>query len=284
MSFIAVAIGGGALIGGIASIGSASIQAGAAQSAQQLQYQEQQQALQFQKQQWQTQQTNMAPWLQQGQGAVRTLGNLQNQALSGQGPLAPWTQQFQAPTIQQAEQEPGYQFALQQGTNALTNSAAASGNLLTGNTGEALQQYGQQAGQQDYQNVYNRALQQYQQSYNQYQQNQSNLFNRSASLAGLGQTAAGQLGSEGQAASGNVAYTDINAGAQQGQQINAAAYQQASGYTGAASSIGGGLTNLQQYLLMQNQQATAQANAGLAGGEYNNAAPPYTPLPEGTIS
>src|SRR5260221_488712 len=98
------------------------MQAGAAKNAAQLQYQSQQNALDFQKQEWQTQQGNMAPWVQQGQGAVKTLGGLQDQALAGQGPLAPWTGQFQAPSMEQAQNEPGYKFALQQGTNALTNS------------------------------------------------------------------------------------------------------------------------------------------------------------------
>ena len=252
MSFIAVAIGGGALIGAIGSSFAASTQAGAAESAQQLQYQEQQQALQFQQQEWNTQQQNMAPWIKQGQGAINTLGGLQNQALQGQGPLAPWTQQFQAPTAEQAAEYPGYQFQLQQGTNALTNSAAASGNLLTGNTGEALQQYGQQLGQSDYTNVYNQALQQYQQSYNQYQNNQTNLFNRYASLAGMGQTSAGQLGSQGQAAAGNIANISLIGGAQQGQQINNAAAAQASGYVGMANALGGGLNNLSQYAMLQN--------------------------------
>src|SRR5258708_37761878 len=162
MSFVAVAIGGGALIGAIGSNLAAGKQASAAKSAQQLEFQSQQNALDFQKQEFATQQGNLAPWIQQGQGAVSTLGGLQNQALAGQGPLAPWTGQFQAPTSAQAAQEPGYKFALEQGTNALTNSAAASGNLLTGNTGEALQRYGQQFGEENYQNVYNRATQQYQ--------------------------------------------------------------------------------------------------------------------------
>lgn len=208
--------------------------------------------MQFQEKEWRQQQGNMAPWIQAGQGAVGNLSALQNQALAGTGPFAPWTQQFQAPTIQQAENEPGYKFALQQGSNALTNSAAASGNLLTGNTGEALQQYGQQLGEENYQNVYNRAMQQYQLGYNQYQQNQSNLFNRYASLAGLGQTATGQLGSEGQAAASNVGNISLTGGAQIGQQLNNAAAAQASGYVGAGNAIGGGLNNLGQYAMLQN--------------------------------
>jgi hypothetical protein len=242
----------GAGIGAGASLSAAGTQADAAQQAAQLQYKSQQDALAFQKQEFQTQQGNLAPFIKAGQGAVSTLSGLQNQALKGGGPLAPWTQQFQAPTGAQAAAEPGYKFALQQGTNALTNSAAASGNLLTGNTGEALQQYGQQFGEQNYQNVYNRALQQYQQSYNQYQQNQGNLFNRYASLAGLGQTATATAGNQGQAAAGNVANISLTGGAQIGQQLNNAAAAQASGYVGAGNAIGGAIGNLGQYAMLQN--------------------------------
>lgn len=270
MSFVAVAIGGGALIGAIGSGIAGSKQAGAANNAAQLQYQEQQQALAFQKQEWNQQQQNMAPWIQQGQGAVGTLGNLQNEALQGQGPLAPWTQQFQAPTAAQAAQAPGYQFQLQQGEGALQNSAAASGGLLTGNTGEALQQYGQGLAQSDYNNVYNQALQQYQQSYNQYQNNQSNLFNRYASLAGLGQQSAGQLGSQGQAAAGNVANISLTGGAQIGQQLNNAAAANASGYVGAANSIGGGLNNLGQYATLQSLLGQ-NGTSGVTSADYANA-------------
>lgn len=269
MSTVAIGSIAAAGIGAAGSLAAGSEQAGAAKSAQQLQYEEQQQALQFQEQQWNTQQGNMAPWLRAGQGAVNTLSGLNAQALQGQGPLAPWTGQFQAPTLAQAQQEPGYQFALQQGTAALGNSAAASGNLLTGNTGEALQQYGQNLGEQNYQNVYNRAMQQYQQGYNQFEQGQANTFNRYASIAGLGQTAAGQLGQEGQAASSNVGNISLTGGAQQGQQINNAAAAQASGYVGAANSIGGGINNLSQYAMLQQllqQQGTGAYSANATGG------------------
>lgn len=262
-------IGGSLIAGGIgagASIYAAGKQSDAAKNAAQLQRDAQRDALDFQKEQWKTQQGNMAPWIKAGQGAVGTLSGLQNQALYGQGPLAPWTQQFSAPTMAEAAKEPGYQFALQQGTNALTNSAAASGNLLTGNTGEALQQYGQQFGEQNYQNVYNRAMQQYQQSYNQNQTNQSNLFNRYASLAGLGQTSAAQLGQLGQQAAGNVANISLTGGAQIGQQLNNAAAAQASGYVGAGNAFGGAIGNLSQYAMLQNLLGQGSYPAGQAPG------------------
>jgi hypothetical protein len=265
MSFIAVAIGGGAIIGAVGSGLAAHTQADAANNAAQLQYQSQQDALNFQKQVWQQQQGNMAPWIKAGQGAIGTLSGLQDQALTGQGPLAPWTGQFQAPTMEQAQNEPGYKFALEQGTHALTNSAAASGNLLTGNTGEALTQFGQQAGEQNYQNVYNRAMQQYQQGYNQFEQGQSNIFNRYASLAGLGQTSASQLGNQGQAAAGNIANISLTGGAQIGQQMNNAAAAQASGYVGGANAIGGAFGNLAQYAMLKNLYPPGQAPGGNTG-------------------
>src|SRR5258708_25388143 len=61
----------------------------------------------------------------------------------GQGLLTPWTQQFKAPTEAEAEQTPGYKFQLQQGENALQNSAAAQGGLLSGGTLAGLNNYAQ---------------------------------------------------------------------------------------------------------------------------------------------
>jgi hypothetical protein len=244
MSFIAVAIGGGALIGGISSLAAGSQQAGAAKNAQQLQAQEAQNALDFQKQEFNTQQQNEAPWLKAGSQAVGNLSQLAN------GGLPAWTGQFQAPTAAQAAATPGEQFELQQGSQALDNSAAARGGLLTSGTAKQQQEFGQGLASTNYQQAYNNALQQYQQSYNEFQQNQSNQFNRQASIAGLGQTAAGQLGSEGQAAAGNVANIDLTGGAQQGQQINNAAAATASGFVGAGNAASGALGNLGQYALL----------------------------------
>lgn len=55
--------------------------------------------------------------------------------------------------------DPSYQWRLSQGLEALENSAAARGGLLSGNTGRALQDYGQNAASQEYQNELSRWLQ-----------------------------------------------------------------------------------------------------------------------------
>ena len=193
----------------------------------------------------------------------------QTGAGGGFGSLAQgWNQEFQAPTAAQAAATPGYQFQLQQGMNALQNSAAARGGLLSGNTAEALQNYGQGLADSTYQQTYNNALGQYQTAYNQFQNNQQNQFNRLGALSGVGQTAAGQLNSAGQQAASNIAGISQNAGAQIGQSAQNAGAATASGYVGQANAINSGIggisSSAQQGLLL-----SQLANQGTGGGGYN---------------
>ncbi len=180
-----------------------------------------------------------------GTGAIPATDQAPSSSAGAPGSLdAPWTQQFQAPTGAQAAQYPGYQFQLQQGEQALQRSAAAQGNLLTGNTARDVNAYGQGVAQNDYNNVYNQALGQYQQNYNIFENNQANQYNRLAAMAGVGQTAVNQLGTAGQNAASNVSNIDLTAGAQQGQQANNAAAATASGYIGGANALSGGLSGV----------------------------------------
>jgi len=243
-------------IGAAGSLGAGSEQAGAAKSAEQLQYQEQQQALQFQEQEWEQQQQNEAPYLQAGGKAIGNLYNLAN------GGLPAWSGSFQAPTAQQAEQTPGYQFQVQQGDQALQNSAAARGGVLSSGTAKNLEAYNQGLASTDYQQVFNNSLTQYQQAYNEYQQNQLNQFNRLASVAGVGQTAVGQTGQLGQAASNNLGNIFLTGGAQQGQDLQFGAAANASGYVGAANAAAGGLGSLSGALTLQQILAQNGQNPG----------------------
>ena len=71
----------------------------------------------------------------------------------------PNTPEFVLPTGQQAlEQDPGYQFRIQQGLGALEQSAAARGLLRTGGSLKDVQEFGQRAASQEYQNAVDRAL------------------------------------------------------------------------------------------------------------------------------
>jgi len=54
------------------------------------------------------------------------------------------------------ETDPGYLFRLAEGQKVLENSAAARGGLLSGQTGKALQQYGQNFASNEFGNIYDR--------------------------------------------------------------------------------------------------------------------------------
>jgi len=167
---------------------------------------------------------------------------------SGFGSLmAPWTETFEAPTDVTEQNDPGFQFRLKQGQDALERSAAARGSLLTGGTAKDLTNYAQDYASNEYNNVYNRLLNQYVQRYNIFKQNQNDQYNRLASLAGLGQTTAGQLSSAGQNMANNAGSILMNSGQQIGNDIQNAAFQRGSGYVNSANiwnNTLGGLGNL----------------------------------------
>ncbi len=73
--------------------------------------------------------------------------------------------EFQRPTLQDAQNEPGFQFRQQQGNDALERSAAARGVLRTGGTLKDIVEYNQLFASQEYGHVFNRALGAYDRSY-----------------------------------------------------------------------------------------------------------------------
>ena len=108
--------------------------------------------------------------------------------------------------------DPGYEFRVGEGTRAIERGAAARGGLLSGGTGRALQRYGQDYASNEYTNVYNRI----------------------ANIAGLGQVSAGQSGQY-------AMYAGQGMGTAAAQGAQASAYgQQASGnaWANAANQIG----------------------------------------------
>jgi hypothetical protein len=248
------AIGGSAIAAHGASK-AADAQVAGANHAADLQHQDAQAALAFQKQEYADQQRNQAPFLHAGQGAIGTLySDLQS------GKYGDFTGTFQAPTAVTEQNDPGYQFRLSEGLKALQQSAAASGGLLNGGTGKSLIQYGQNFGSNEYQNVYNRAKDQFDTKYNIFKQNQTDRFNRYASIAGVGQTAAGQLGTTGANAANNIANTYLTSGAQIGQQYNNAAAARASGYVGTGNIYGSAFSNVAASLASLFHPASTSSN------------------------
>jgi hypothetical protein len=252
---------GGAAIQSSAAGHAASTQAQAAEDAAQLQHQDAQDALAFQKQQYNTQQKNMAPWLQAGRTDLATLQSQLPQLTSG------FNEKFQAPTGATEQNDPGYQFRLDQGMKALQNSAAAKGDLLSGNTLAASTQYGQNYASNEYGNVYNRAMGEFQNRFNIDSANKARKFNDLAALSGVGQTTATQLGQQGQEAANNVSQTYLTSGQQIGNQINNAAAATASGYGTSANAwsgaLGGSTSSLSNLLWMSQLFGRSNPTAGI---------------------
>lgn len=218
MGFIASALMGvgnsiaGGILKGHAAGDAANVQSQAAKAAQDLELKNQQAAIASQNTATSTNQANEQPYQEVGSTSANNLRNLVSTG-------------FTAPTLAEAEQNPGYEFALESGTNALDKSAAARGDVFTGTQGEALQKFGQDLGTTNYQQVYNNAL--------------SNYMTNYQTLLGatnVGQTAVGEMGQLGQEGAQNLGYVDLTGGAQQAQQINNAAAARASGYIGTANA------------------------------------------------
>jgi hypothetical protein len=140
------------------------------------------------------------PWIESGQRAVR---ELETRTFAGPGEFT---------------ESPGYQFRLNQGNQNILSNQSATGNLASGRTLKALQEYGQ-----DYASYeYDKFLNQYYQSLTPFQ-----------SLAGLGQTSAGTLGSQG-----------IATGQAMGSSAMAGAAQQGAAYMSAGNAMAAGYNNL----------------------------------------
>jgi len=114
-------------------------------------------------------------------------------------------------------EDPGYQFRLSQGVNALDRSAASRGSVGGGAHKKALLEYGQGLGSQEYQNFLNR----YYESLNPY-----------FSLAGMGQVSAGQGASMG-----------TQTGQLMGQNYLAGGRAKAGGYANWANALNSGMEN-----------------------------------------
>lgn len=222
MSWIAVAIGGSAVLGYMGSQNAASAESNAANNATATSQGE-----------FNTEQATEAPYVQAG-----------NQALGQiQGNMASYNQPF---TMSQFQQDPGYQFDLQQGQQSLDQSAAASGGIVSGAQMAALSNYSQNMASNEYGNAFNR-----------YQSQIQNSYNRLAGVAQLGQGAAANTGS-----------AAIQTGANIGNAQMAAGNAQAAGYVGGANAITGGVNSYLNYSSGQNLvNAIGSRYAGAGGSQ-----------------
>lgn len=125
--------------------------------------------------------------------------------------------------MQDYQEDPGYQFRLEQGAKALERAGAAKGGQLSGAQLKGLTDYNSGMASQEYGNAYNRFM-----------QNRTTKFGQLSNLAGLGQSSVGQTGALG-----------ANTASQMGNNLTGAANMSgaagiagANAWTGALNSMG----------------------------------------------
>jgi hypothetical protein len=209
---VAAAVIGGAVVGGLATTVAGNKAAGAQKDAAAMSTDEQ-------RRQFDITQQNMKPFRDAG---LSVLPELQ----SGLAPGGEFNRNF---TLQDFQKDPGYQFRMDQGQQALERSAAARGGLISGGTGKALTEYGQDYASGEYSNAYNR-----------FNNDQTTRFNRLSALAGTGQTATNTIGTLGAQTAANIGENYLQAG-------NA----RAAGYVNQGNAINNGVSSLGNFYLQQ---------------------------------
>ena len=208
-------------------------------------------------------QDNMRPWLTSGTTAV-------NQLSAG---LQPGGQFASTPTFQfdqsKVQTDPGYDFRMQQGVDAITAAGAAGGNLGSGNLGVALQNYGQELGSQEYGAAYQRAYGSQMDQFNSSLTAQNTNFNRLSGVAGTGQTAATQLGAAGMGMAQGVGNTLMAGAANQGNIRMAGAANQSNIMSSGIQTGINAYGAYNQNQLYQNYLSNGQTY-NQAGGNINN--------------
>jgi hypothetical protein len=230
-----------AILGGANVLGS-MYGANAAKNASQAQIDASKQANDLAYSIYQQNRADQMPFMQAGQGALKQL-------VAGTQPGGEFAKDFSyAPFDYNANTDPGTQFRIQQGLDAMNATAAARGGLISGNALKAGQDYGQAQGSQEYGNAFNRYLQNYGNAQGTFQLNRNNRLNPLQSLAGISQSATNTVG--------NMA---TNYGNTAGGNITGAGNASAAGTVGSANAVMGGVSGLSN-LYSQNSLLNAIQN------------------------
>lgn len=248
MSWVAAAIGGSALLGAASSLEAAREQAAATREG-----------IASTERMFNLTNQQQEPWRAAGRTALSEINNLMGGGAGVSYLTDPRTGQtvminnaLKAYSMEDFNKgiDPGYQFRLQQGQDLARRQANVGGGLVGGNVMKGLQDYTQQSASQEFMNAFNRS-----------ETGKQNVFNRLASIAGLGQTAVGQTAQAGTAAGNTLAGLAVAGG-------NAAA----GGMTGAANAITGGANSYANYQMLQNMmnQRSPVNTSGFTGSGIGN--------------
>jgi len=226
MPWMALAIGGSALLGANAAKSAAKTQAAATDRAGEVQKETVDQQIALQREMFNKQMELQQPYQQAGVNALNKLQGMADYTLFGP---------------EQFSKDPGYGFRMNEGMKALDRQAAARGGLISGGALKAAQRFGQDLGSQEYQNAFNR-----------YQIERAAKLGPYQSLAGVGQTAANTMGANAGQFGSNVGNALGSYGTNVGNLITSGGAARASGYVGGANALTSGLGQYMNYTQNQN--------------------------------
>jgi hypothetical protein len=234
---LAWAIGGSALLGFLGS----KKQAKAAESASQTQYQATQDAAKQQREMFDILNAQQAPYREAGYGALNQINTM----------LPSFTREFTSADLIK-NLDPSYKFMLEQGLGATGQAMNVGGG--GSNVDLARQRFAQEYAKTGAQ-----------QAFTNYQNQQSNIYNRLASLAGIGQTAQSQTNTLGSNTANALSQLGIGGASALG-----------AGQVGAANAMAGAYGGLGNALTLS-QLLTPQSGGITAGGAttMNPALSPY---------
>jgi hypothetical protein len=216
------AIAGSALLGYMGS----QRQAGAAESAAAGQVQAANEATRLQREMFDIQNAQQAPYRQAGYGALTNIQQMLPQLTAVPAAYRPFTQEDLKSNL-----APNYQFMLDQGLGATRQA------MNVGGGGSNVQRAGTKFAEDYASNAYQNALANYMnqqaQGFSQQQTGVGNVYNRLASIAGIGQAAQNQAQALGQSTAANIGQLGIGGATAAG-----------AGQIGAANAMAGGLSNI----------------------------------------
>jgi len=225
MTWVAVAIGGSAVLGYMGS----QRQASAASSAANLQSQATSDAAAQQRAMFDIQNAQQAPYRQAGYGALSRISTM----LPDFTKMPAAYRDFTAADLQ-TNLAPNYQFMLGQGLGATRQG------LNVGGGGSNVERGGIKFAEDYASNAYQNALQNYMaqktQAFNQEQTGLGNVYNRLAGIAGIGQTAVGQTSNLAQSTAANIGQLGIGGASAIGAGQIGAANAMAGGYQGIGNA------------------------------------------------
>lgn len=254
MSWVAAAVVGSNIVGGI-------LGANAAENAADTQARTAAEQMKLQKEMFDIQNEQYAPYRGAGYQALNQIRAMlpgaytkydeQGKPIEGTQTGTDYlTKQF-TPEDFKANLDPGYAWRLSQGQEATNRQANIGGGALSGNTLKALQDYSQGLASQEYGNAFNR-----------FQTQRSNIYNTLAGIAGIGQNAQNASAGLAQNVTGNIASLATGGAA-----------AQAAGTVGAANAYSNALQGGSSGLMLSQllKPSGAGLNTGANYGGYGGA-------------